>query len=263
MPITLLYHDVTPPGQEDASGFTGAGAARYKLAPAEFRAHLDALAAAAPGWQLTFDDGGVSAQVIAGALEDHGWRGHFFVTTGYLGRPGFVSTAQVRDLRRRGHVIGSHSCSHPLRLSACRPAKLLDEWRRSRAVLEDVLGETVTTASVPGGFYTKAVARAAAAAGVQVLFTSEPTARPWAVAGCTVLGRYTVFRGTPAEQAAALASGCLLPRLQQALAWQVKKAAKAAGGGLYLRLRERLLAWTDAGQACQSDTVAIESGWKA
>jgi peptidoglycan/xylan/chitin deacetylase (PgdA/CDA1 family) len=252
MPITLLYHDVTPPGQEDASGFAGAGAARYKLAPAEFRAHLDALAAVASGWQLTFDDGGVSAHdLVAAALEDHGWRGHFFVTTDYLGRPGFLRPEQVRDLRQRGHVIGSHSCSHPLRLSACGWGQLLDEWRRSRDVLEEVLGEPVRTASVPGGFYSRAVARAAAAAGVQVLFTSEPTAGSWTVDGCLVRGRYTVFRGTSAAQAAALASGRLLPRLRQALAWNVKKVAKAAGGGLYERLRERLLA-----RAC----VAVVAG---
>jgi hypothetical protein len=40
MPINLLYHDVTPAGADEASGFAGPGAARYKLTPNEFTRHL-------------------------------------------------------------------------------------------------------------------------------------------------------------------------------------------------------------------------------
>src|SRR5438876_831665 len=105
MAITLLYHDVVPPGQDDASGFPGAGAARYKLTAAEFVDHAAAIARAQAGRSLTaadllgappgpadllltFDDGGVSAfTVIADVLERHGWRGHFFITTDYLDTP--------------------------------------------------------------------------------------------------------------------------------------------------------------------------------
>ena len=44
MPITMLYHDVTPANADDSSGFAGPEAARYKLTPDEFSRHLDAVA---------------------------------------------------------------------------------------------------------------------------------------------------------------------------------------------------------------------------
>jgi peptidoglycan/xylan/chitin deacetylase (PgdA/CDA1 family) len=259
MPSTLLYHDVVPLEEADSSGFAGGDATRYKLTPAEFRQHLDTLArsglaapvlapdlvrgAAGPGgWLLTFDDGGRSAaRPTAELLEERGWRGHFFVTTDYLGTPTFLSAEEARALHERGHVIGSHSCSHPPRMAKCSWEQLLDEWQRSRDVLGKVLGEPPITASIPGGYYSHAVARAAARAGYRVLFTSEPTTRPWTVEGCLVLGRYTVYRGQSPARAAALAQGKLFPRLQQALMWKLKKMAKALGGGLYLSVRKRLL----------------------
>ena len=54
------------------------------------------------------------------------------------------------------------------------PARSIDmvpEWSRSRAVLEDILGARSTSASVPGGYYSAVVARAARDAGIRVLFT--------------------------------------------------------------------------------------------
>jgi peptidoglycan/xylan/chitin deacetylase (PgdA/CDA1 family) len=259
MAITLLYHDIVPAGQDDASGFPGPGAARYKLTPEEFRAHVRAIAAATPagtitatdllrhsgngrGLLLTFDDGGSSALAIADVLEAQGWRGHFFVTTKRIGTPGFLTAEAVRSLHRRGHVIGSHSHSHPGCISACDPDELLREWRTSGAVLSDLLGEPVTTASVPGGFYSRAVAEAAAGVGVRLLFTSEPTTRTHTVNGCLVAGRYTVYRGMSARAAAALAAGRKTSQVRQALYWNVKKLAKAVAGRAYASLRHRLLA---------------------
>jgi len=73
---------------------------------------------------------------------------------------------QIRDLHQRGHIIGSHSCSHPKRMSFCSRAELLQEWGRSCEILAGILGAPVTVASVPGGFYSRAVAEAAAEAGI-------------------------------------------------------------------------------------------------
>lgn len=257
MPITLGYHDVVPPGHDDASGFPGVSAARYKLTEPEFREHLAALAAVVPGppatapelaarpdapaWMITFDDGGASALPTADRLEERGWRGHFFVTADYLDTPSFLTRAQARDLHRRGHVIGSHSCSHPTRMALCPRDQLLDEWRRSREVLADALGEAVVTASVPGGYYSRGVGQAAAEAGVEILFNSEPTTRPHRLEGCLVLGRYSVYRGMTAGQAAALVAPNHGARLGQSLLWNAKKLAKAVGGQGYLTLRRRLL----------------------
>jgi peptidoglycan/xylan/chitin deacetylase (PgdA/CDA1 family) len=256
--ITLLYHDVVEPGQADTSGFPGPGAARYKLTPRTFREHLAALAGVLkepatpvaeaflesnPGRVLiTFDDGGKSAlEPIADVLEEHGWRGHFFVTSQFIGTPPFLSAEQIRLLHRRGHVIGSHSHSHPQRMALCPWDQLVREWSQSCEILADILEAPVTVASVPGGFYSRKVAEAAALAGIRVLFNSEPTTRIAKVNGCWVLGRYTLYDGMNAGAATALVARWPGRRWGQAVTWKMKKAAKNVGGRAYLALRERLL----------------------
>ena len=259
MPITMLYHDVTPALADDSSGFAGPEAARYKLTPDEFVRHLEAVAsavtrspivaacadelrrAARDSWLITFDDGGVSAVTdIAEQLERRGWRGWFFIATDYIDAPSFCTRAQLRELHERGHVIGSHSCSHPERISNCSREQLLDEWQRSRAVLSEIIGQPVTTASVPGGFYSREVARAAAASGLEILFNSEPTMGLFDVDGCLVVGRYNVYRGMPANDAASLVSSSLR-RWRQSAFWNAKKVAKTIAGPAYKAIRQGLL----------------------
>ena len=255
----LMYHDVVEAGRADESGFVSADANVYKLETAQFAAHLRAIAAlqtespliasallretsrASEAWVMTFDDGGVSAhRRIAGMLEAEGWRGHFFVTTDYINAPSFLTPPQIRDLHARGHIIGSHSCSHPLRLSHCSAAEIQREWRESFNILSDILGEPIYTASVPGGYYSREVAIAAAQAGCKVLFTSEPVARIHQVEGCLVAGRYSVQRNTTPQAVARLSAGQLAPSLRQALTWNAKKMAKRIGGERYIKLRVAL-----------------------
>lgn len=256
MPINLLYHDVTAVGADDASGFAGPEAARYKLTTDEFRCHLDQIvkvATQAPvssvdglgrseaDWTITFDDGGVSAaEIIADELEQRGWRGWFFIATDFIGTKAFCTRQQLVDLHQRGHVIASHSCSHPERISNCSEQQLQDEWTRSCAVLADIIGAPVTSASVPGGFYSTAVARAAAQAGIRVLFNSEPTTSEFAVDGCRILGRYNIYRGMSATDATALLTSPVR-RWRQAAFWNAKKAAKTIAGPVYKAVRRRLL----------------------
>ena len=255
--LSLLYHDVIAPGESASSGFGGADADVYKLDRDHFAQHLAAIAGvlgessiiASPAVPhenrsmvaLTFDDGGGSAMRAADMLEERGWRGYFFVTTDYVGARGFLSASQIRELDSRGHVIGSHSCSHPPRMSHCPPAQLDHEWRDSIQALEAITGKPCVTASVPGGYYTRRVASAAAAAGLRLLFTSEPVSRADAVDGCTIVGRYSIQRGTAAATAAAIARGDRAPRWRQYLLWNAKKIAKRVGGAQYIAMRKALL----------------------
>src|SRR5438045_896098 len=144
--ITLMYHDVVTRGSEDSSGFPGGDAASYKVTPEQFEAHLDAIqrASITPP-VMTFDDGGASAVTAADALERRRLRGSFFITTNYIGTSGFLTRAALRDLHARGHVVGSHSCSHPLRMARLPTPRLLHEWRASHAALTDMLGSDVRT----------------------------------------------------------------------------------------------------------------------
>lgn len=248
--IALMYHDVVPAGREDSSGFPGRDAALYKVTPESFAAHLAAIKrsvhdvrvqAAPPALAITFDDGGASAMLAAELLERHRLTGFFFITANYVGSPGFVSASNLRDLRARGHAVGSHSCSHPLRMGHCSGAQLAEEWSRSRSILEDLLGASVNDASVPGGDFTPAVAEAAGRAGLTRLFTSEPTCTERTAFGVTLYGRFTIQRWTSTATVGALAAGAWFPRARQSVAWNAKKLTKRIGGDRYLRLRRLLL----------------------
>jgi peptidoglycan/xylan/chitin deacetylase (PgdA/CDA1 family) len=242
-----MYHDVVDDGAEDSSGFVGRDAALYKVTPRQLDAHLDAIVEShtgtspANGFVATFDDGGVTAMTAADALERRGLRGQFFVTVNYIGTDGFVTKADLIELDSRGHSVGSHSCSHPLRMGHCTWSQLVHEWVHSRAVLSDVLSHDVRIASVPGGDFAPRVARAAALAGYTKLFTSEPDRVLRHAYGLTLIGRFAVRRWTSAKTAAALAAGRFLPCAQQALLWNARKLTKRLGGEQYLRLRRFLL----------------------
>jgi peptidoglycan/xylan/chitin deacetylase (PgdA/CDA1 family) len=261
--ITLEYHDVVRTGEFASSGFSDPGADSYKLTTTTFDAHLAAVAgtgtraglsgeealrpitgdgnAQSPRVLLTFDDGGRSALTeIAPRLEALGWRGHFFMTTSRIGTAGFLSDAELRELHARGHVVGSHSHSHPVRMSACSVDALKREWGESVARLSDILGAAVPVASVPGGYFSRVVAETACEAGVQLLFTSEPTSRPMRVGSCTVLGRYTLRRDDPGSLAADLVAVSNRARVRQWSIWNAKKVLKALGGASYLRVRARV-----------------------
>jgi peptidoglycan/xylan/chitin deacetylase (PgdA/CDA1 family) len=145
---------------------------------------------------FTFDAGGRSAVEAGEALAARGWRGHFFVTTSHIDEPRFVSTADIRKLRACGHLVGSHSHTHPTPFHALTTARMLEEWRVSSDRIAQVLGEPCTTGSVPGGDISDIVLGVAASAGLTHLFTSEPWRTPRRVGGCWVLGRYIVKVGT-------------------------------------------------------------------
>jgi peptidoglycan/xylan/chitin deacetylase (PgdA/CDA1 family) len=255
MTVALTYHDIAARPEREAFGFPGPTAARYKLDPAAFDAHLDAIAATGrqvgllgptgslPDVALTFDDGGASALVAADALERRGWRGHFFVTTSRIGAPGFLTEQGILDLVRRGHVVGSHSHTHPTYMGRLGRAEIEAEWQRSGSILAELLGGPPWLASVPGGFLSPAVVDGAALGGYRVLMTSEPVARATRKAGLLLLGRYTIWAGTPAERAAAYVRGAWGVRARTWLGWNAKKAAKRSNARGYESLR-RLVART-------------------
>jgi peptidoglycan/xylan/chitin deacetylase (PgdA/CDA1 family) len=266
--ISLLFHDVYVADPRE-SGFATSGADRYKLSVEGFDAQLAGLAqvrsdapqlivgmtgqplvtgglkafgyhvdgnrdGASIPYLFTVDDGGVSYYtVIADRLEARGWRGHCFVSTDAIGTREFLSAAHIRELDGRGHVIGSHSASHPARFSSCAPSRMNQEWTRSRSLLEDLLGHEVRTASLPGGYYSPAVARSARDAGLQVIFTSEPTTATHDEDGILVIGRFTVRGRHTTDRAGRLAAPSPWTRYREWASWHAKGLVKPVLGPLY------------------------------
>jgi peptidoglycan/xylan/chitin deacetylase (PgdA/CDA1 family) len=258
--VTLLFHDVFAEAPSE-SGFASSAADRYKLPLSMFDGELSALCRAgacitADGvarparsqaggrFAITVDDGGVSYHtLVADRLEEYGWRGASFVTTDWIGRRGFLDRRQLRELADRGHLIGSHSASHPTRFSACTPAAMREEWTRSRATLEDLLGRPVRTASLPGGFLSPAVVATAADAGYTLLFTSEPVVGLARAGDCTVVGRFAIRRSSRPGLAAALVRS-RWTRATAWAAWNAKALVKPVLGDAY----PRVAAWVAAGR---------------
>ncbi len=262
--ISLLFHDVYV-SNPDESGFISDAANRYKLTLPDFDAQLagvrgvrsdDPLLAGAMAsraadtsatsnvpFLVTVDDGGASYHTwIAERLEQRGWRGHCFVSTDCIGRRGFLSREQIQELAARGHVFGSHSASHPSRFNSLRFDDMVSEWSRSRAILEEILGQPVDVASVPGGYFSTVVARAAREAGIRVLFTSEPVTHVDTCNGMLVVGRFTIRRGDPHDRAQRLVAASAWARARAWASWNAKGLVKPLLGPSYIRIADWLLA---------------------
>jgi peptidoglycan/xylan/chitin deacetylase (PgdA/CDA1 family) len=98
---------------------------------------------------LTFDDGKSDAlEVVLPLLRKHDMRATFFIITGQIGRPGFLSWAGVRALAAAGMEIGSHTRSHP-RLPDLTNAAAEEELKSSKAILEAQLGGPVEALAYP------------------------------------------------------------------------------------------------------------------
>lgn len=256
--VTLLFHDAYQNDDYDSSGFPGKAPSLYKIHIREMINHFKAINKVIddfpssiysiannkkPKIFVTFDDGGKSAiSLISQELLKLGWIGHFFVTTDYIGKAAFLNENEIRELRNNGHIIGSHSCSHPHRMSLCNANELEYEWKESISKLSDILGEKVSSASVPGGYFSRNVAKVASECGVEFLFNSEPVKTAYYVDNCLVLGRYNILNSTKPVISGKLASRATsVAQLNQYLFWKLKSLAKNIGGKKYLQLRERIL----------------------
>ncbi|GAB3281176.1 polysaccharide deacetylase family protein [Parasphingorhabdus pacifica] len=74
---------------------------------------------------FTIDDGTVSQPVGADILTRHQMRGTFYIVSGSIGKPGYMSHDDLRRVAAAGHEIGGHTVNHP-DLATTRP----DETRR-------------------------------------------------------------------------------------------------------------------------------------
>jgi peptidoglycan/xylan/chitin deacetylase (PgdA/CDA1 family) len=208
----LMYHEVTD--DPTSSGFQRPGALPYTLTRAAFQRHLDAIGRSPIQPQLvtdldlcangndrhrhlllTFDDGGASATYVAEELARRGWKAHFFIITGRIGERTFLKPADIRTIRSAGHIVGTHSHSHPDIFRRLPRELMATEWRVSRAILEGLLGEACVAASVPGGDISRMVLESVAESGLRYLFTSEPLLTPTRVGDTWVLGRVILKAG--------------------------------------------------------------------
>lgn len=106
---------------------------------------------------FTFDDGTEDHfQIIKPILEQHDIKGIFYVPTSFLDQPGYLSTKQLIHLSDDGHMIGSHSHTHP-QLPGLPISSLVKELRASSRLLANILGSVPFHFAPPGGLYNAQV----------------------------------------------------------------------------------------------------------
>ena len=97
---------------------------------------------------FTFDDGDADQMTAARILRSYGMRGTFYIITGAVGTPGYVTLADLHQLAAAGNEIGGHTVSH-LELTHVSTA----EARRQVCTGRDILtrwGFRVTSFAYPG-----------------------------------------------------------------------------------------------------------------
>jgi peptidoglycan/xylan/chitin deacetylase (PgdA/CDA1 family) len=117
---------------------------------------------------LTFDDGTEDALTLAlPALQRRGMRGSFFIATGLVGKPGFLTWDGVRALAAAGMEVGSHTVRHA-RLADLGEAEVRTELVESKRTLEAELGRPVDLLAYPYNSVRSRVRKAAAEAGYRI-----------------------------------------------------------------------------------------------
>lgn len=250
----LMYHEIERTGRPLASA--DPGYVRYAVTEAAFRAQMDRLGesgmrgvsvsqwidlpvSATPRVVVTFDDGCETDLLVAAPLLlERGFNATCYITVDFLGRPGFLTHAQVRELAATGIEIGCHSMSHAY-LSDLDDAALKHEVVDARQRLEALAGTRVRSFSAPGGRYDERLLPLARDAGYDSVTTSDATENPNArPAG--LLGRSAIMQHTRLPQFEAIISGAdLVARRKRD---RVLGTAKSImGNRLYEKLRSLLL----------------------
>lgn len=152
---------------------------------------------------FTFDDANLSdfSEALPLLLERR-LTGRFFVPVRRIGRPHYLSLAQLREIAASGMVVGSHGLHH-VRWTELTDRDLRAETVDARRALEDMLGIEVVEAACPFGAVDRRVYRQLERTGFRRVFTSymvttrlnEP-----------LVDRFSVTRGFDVR-------GDLLPRL--------------------------------------------------
>ena len=106
---------------------------------------------------LTFDDAWASHSTQAlPLLQQYGMKGTFYITTGFLDTPDYMTTAQLVGLSAAGQDIAAHTIDHP-HLPQLTAAQVDSQLRVPKTTLETLLGRPVTSFASPFGEYNSAI----------------------------------------------------------------------------------------------------------
>ncbi|MBT2558405.1 polysaccharide deacetylase family protein [Hymenobacter sp. ISL-91] len=102
---------------------------------------------------LTFDDTDLDQFTVARpTLEKYGFKGVYFIMTVSLGRPRYMSKAQVKQLSDEGNVIGSHTWDHH-NVKKYQGQDWVTQIEKPTKTLEEITGKKVNYFAYPFGLW--------------------------------------------------------------------------------------------------------------
>lgn len=102
---------------------------------------------------LTYDDTVIDQFTIAETeMKKYGFKGVFFIMTVSLGRPNYMSRAQVKTLSDIGHVIGSHTWDHH-NVKKYQGEDWVTQIEKPTKTLEEVTGKDIKYFAYPFGLW--------------------------------------------------------------------------------------------------------------
>ena len=159
--VALCYHDVEPGARA-----LGGGPERFSVPLDAFELMLDTIAGhgmrgcslaraiedgARPQVAITFDDANLGQYLYAmPALRARGMTATVYACIDWVGQPGYMTWAQLREIASWGMSVQSHSWSHPF-LSECDAPRLERELSDSKKEIDDELGQDTSEIAFPGG----------------------------------------------------------------------------------------------------------------
>ena len=102
---------------------------------------------------LTFDDTDLDQFTVARPeLDKHGFKAVYFVMTVSLGRPNYMSKAQVKQLADEGNVVGSHTWDHH-NVKKYQGQDWVTQIDKPTKTLEEVTGKKINYFAYPFGLW--------------------------------------------------------------------------------------------------------------
>lgn len=102
---------------------------------------------------LTFDDTDLDQFTVAAPeMKKYGFKGVFFIMTVSLGRPNYMSRAQVKSLSDDGHVIGSHTWDHQ-NVKKYQGKDWITQIEKPTKTLKEITGKDIRYFAYPFGLW--------------------------------------------------------------------------------------------------------------
>ena len=250
--VFLMYHELELPERPLCQ--SEPGYVRYILLAEDFLAQMERVKMAhwcgvsvtsalrfqdVQSVAITFDDGCESDLLTAAPiLQKLDFGATFYVTAGFVGRRGYMSPSQLRELSDLGFEIGCHSMSHAY-LNDLDDAGLHREIAEAKLQLEQIIGKPIEHFSCPGGRYNRRVKEVVREVGYRSMATSLAHANSPSTDRFE-LGRIPVMRESTLNSFEEIYQGDAFWRVTMQNALR-NTAKRVLGNSFYDRLRSFVL----------------------